>query len=89
MHFSAGEFSVQKTQIPFTAIGHDHAGEQVNRELKTRGGITGITHNDNSRTRQILIAPVLADIWNQMMDQGNASTSAYSKYHQFTKAYTE
>ena len=89
MHFSAGEFSVQKTQIPFTAIGRDHAGEQVNRELKTRGGITGITHNDNSRTRQILIAPVLADIWNQMMDQGNASTSAYSKHHQFTKAYTE
>ena len=89
MHFSAGEFSVQKTQIPFTAIGRDHAGEQVNRELKTRGDITGITRNDNSRTRQILIAPVLADIWNQMMDQGNASTSAYSKHHQFTKAYTE
>ena len=61
----------------------------MNRELKTRGGITGITRNGNSRTRQILIAPVLADIWNQMMDQGNATTSAYSKHHQFTKAFTE
>ena len=89
MHFYAGEFSVQKTQIPFTAIGRDHVGEQVNRELKTCGDITGITRNDNSRTREFPIAPVLADIWNQMMDQGNASTSAYSKHHQFTKAYTE
>ena len=24
MHFSAGEFSAQKTQIPFSAIGRDH-----------------------------------------------------------------
>ena len=67
MHFLSGEFSIQKTRIPFTAIGRDHAGEQVNCEFKTRDVITEITCNENSRTRQILIAPILADISNQIM----------------------
>ena len=80
---------MQKTQTSFTAIGRDHAGEQVNRELKTRGGITGITRNENSRTRQILIAPILADISNQMMNRGNAANFSSTKHHQFTKAFTE
>ena len=80
-HFLSGEFSVQKTQTSFTAIGRDHAGEQVNRELKTRG-ITGITRNANSRTRQILIAPILVDISNQMMNRGNAANFSSTKYHQ-------
>ena len=33
--FMEGNFSCQKTGIPGTAIGRDHAGEQVNKILKT------------------------------------------------------
>ena len=32
--FLKEEFSVQKSSIPFTAIGAYHAGEQVNKVLK-------------------------------------------------------
>ena len=88
-HFLSGEFTIQKSRIPFTAIGSDQAGEQVNRELKTSGGITGITRNENSRTRQILIAPILADISHRMINQVSASSSTYLRHHQFTKVYTE
>ena len=53
-------FSCQKSNIPGTAIGRDHCGEQENKRLKTRGGLTGISRNENSRTRQLLVAPVLS-----------------------------
>ena len=41
--FMAGNISCQKTDIPGTAIGRDHAGEQENCKIKNRGGIKGIT----------------------------------------------
>ena len=42
--FKKGGFVVQKSDIPFTAIGVDHAGEQVNKILKINGGSVGISH---------------------------------------------
>ena len=36
--FMAGDFSCQKTDIPGTAIGRDHAGEQENCKIKNGGG---------------------------------------------------
>ena len=47
--FMDGDFSVQMSEIP--AIGRDNTGEQQNKVIKNRGGITGITCNENSRTR--------------------------------------
>lgn len=41
--FINGQFNVQKSSIRFTAIGHDHAGEEVNHDVKARGGLKGIT----------------------------------------------
>ena len=52
--FMDGDFSIQKSDIPATAIGRDHAGEQQNKVIKNRGGVTGITCNENSRTRHFL-----------------------------------
>ena len=43
--FSEGDFSVNKTLIPFSAIGVDHTIEQENRAIKVLGGITGIANN--------------------------------------------
>ena len=48
--FYKGEFSVQKTPIPFTALGMDHTGEQVNKMIKIEGGLTGVSRNENART---------------------------------------
>ena len=40
-----GNVPVNKTSIPFSAIGIDHAIEQENRAVKVLGGIKGITNN--------------------------------------------
>ena len=61
-YFEEGNFSVQKTPIPGVGIGCDHAGEQVNCEDKSRGGLKGITKNENARIRHYLVAPVLEQI---------------------------
>ena len=68
--FKNGDFSCQKSNIPGTAIGRDHCGEQENKKIKNRGGITGITMNENSRTRYFLAAPVLASLTDQMLNLG-------------------
>ena len=68
--FMDGQFSVQKKEIPFVAIGIDQAGEQVNAEIKSQGGIIWITRNNNSRLRHFLIAPVVSTIYQEMYDMG-------------------
>ena len=60
--FIDGEFAVQTNEIPFTGIGMDHRGEQVNKVLKIEGGVVGILRNENAHTRYMLNAPVLAEI---------------------------
>ena len=66
--FENADFSCQKTNIPGTAIGRDHCGEQENKKIKNRGGITGLAMNENSRTRYFLAAPVLASLMDQMFN---------------------
>ena len=87
--FSKGDFSCQKSEIPGTAIGRDHCGEQENKKIKNRGGIKGITMNQNSRTRHFLAAPVLASITDQMFDLGGriVKTSSKRKHHQLNDSY--
>lgn len=62
-----GDFSCQKSKIGGTAIGRDHAGEQLNKILKTRGVIT---RNKNSGNRHFLIGSVLEAIAEKMMEIG-------------------
>ena len=42
--FMNGYFSINKTSVPFTAIGADHAIEHENRTMKVLGGIKGIAN---------------------------------------------
>ena len=44
-YLGEGNFSVTKSKIPFTSIGVDHAREQVNKILKSDGGLCGISSN--------------------------------------------
>ena len=43
-----GDFCSQKLDIPGTAYGREHAGEQEIKKLKVKGGLTGITASENS-----------------------------------------
>ena len=56
-YLDAGNFSIQKTRVPFTAIGADHALEQENRAMKVSGGIVGIGNNQAALDQYFLIAP--------------------------------
>ena len=54
-----GDFMVTKSGIPFTNLFVDQTLEQLIRELKVAGGITGITQNASALDRFFLIAPEL------------------------------
>ena len=80
-NFIEGNFSLQKRDIPKVSIGCDHSGEQVNRGDKTRGGLKGITRNQNSRNQHCLAAPVFTQLKEKRMNKGLVSSSSHSKHH--------
>ena len=41
--FMAGNFCVNKNEVPFCAIGPDHGIEHVNKIMKIQGGLKGLT----------------------------------------------
>ncbi|KAL9989134.1 hypothetical protein ACROYT_G003650 [Oculina patagonica] len=59
--FRKGYWAVNKNlDVPFCALGADHALEQINRSMKVSGGLVGITLNPNARNKFFLyIAPEL------------------------------
>ena len=87
--FIAGDFSCQKTDIPDTAIGRDYAGEQENCKIKNCGGIEGITTNENSRTRHLLVAPILCPISEVMLKIRGAISSLPKQHHQLNAFCTD
>ena len=60
--FMNGYFSVNKTSVPFTAIGADHAIEHENRPMKVLGGIKGIANDINKLDKYFTIAPEINQI---------------------------
>ena len=64
----AGNFMVTKSGIPFTNLFVDQTLEQLIRELKVAGGITGITQNEEALSRFFLIAPELVILIQNFQD---------------------
>ena len=81
-YFMDGNFSVQKSPLPAVAIGFDHGGEQVNCEDKSRGGLKGITRNENIRIRNYLAAPVLTQINQELLEKGGQISQTKMTHHQ-------
>ena len=48
---------VNKTSIPFCAIGVDHALEHKNRGMKVAGGLVGRTFNENAQVPFLFTVP--------------------------------
>ena len=86
--FSNGEFAVQKTKIPFVALGMDHAGEQVNKILKIDGGLVGVSRNVNARNRFMITAPIIAGISTKAKEICGIKTEK-KDHHQLSKAYVQ
>ena len=66
--FEGGNFSVNKNNVPFCAIGVDHAMEQENKSIKIAGGITGITLNQTALDRFVLTAPQISQIVEEVIE---------------------
>ena len=88
-YFMEGNFCCQKNNIPYTAIGRDHAGEQENKILKGRGGVSGQSSNSNSANRYFMTAPILSQIHSEMLRAGGATGSSPKSHHQLGSAYTQ
>ena len=55
--FKQGNFSVNKTRIPLSAIGADYGIEHENHAMKVMGDIKGITNNNEDLYRFALVTP--------------------------------
>ena len=63
--FKKGNFTVKRTRRKFSAIGLDHAHEQLNKIVKTAGGATRILDNDDALTVWSNVSPIVVDILKQ------------------------
>ena len=55
--FSNGHFAVQKSKVPFTGIGVDHAQEHMNKVLKGENALRGISTDSDAILKYCLTAP--------------------------------
>ena len=57
--FKSGNFSVNKSMVPFCALGTDHALEQEKLKMKVLGGISGIANKKFTMESYFVAAPML------------------------------
>ena len=86
---SEGEFSVVKSNLPFVAIGIDHAGEQENKYIKGHGGLTGIANNVNARNRFLISAPVITNTDRGTNRQQDRGTNMIKRHHNLYPSQSE
>ena len=79
--FPQGNFVVNKSDIPFCAIGPDHGIEHVNRSMKVSGGLVGITLNEAARSRFFLVAPELSRLAQKAKDLICVKKESTSQHH--------
>ena len=74
-----GHFSVNKTIVPFSAIGADHGIEQENRALKVLGGIKGLSNCQHALSDYFLTAAELGNIVEDFCDKFSLKDKQYRK----------
>ena len=87
--FKTGNFVVNKSNVPYSAVGPDHAIEHANRSMKVTGGLIGITLNENARNRFFLIAPELARLSDEIQQTGSSSQVIRAQHHELSLTMTK
>ena len=82
--FQNGNFSVNKSHFPLSAIRADQGIEQLNRELKVVGSVKGLLQNENVLHRFILCAPVLDSVCEDFRKRSNLKKESRDKHYQLT-----
>ena len=86
--FQNGNWVVNKTSIPFCAIGADHALEHLNRGMKVAGGLVGITLNENARVCFFLTAARLNCLADEANTMASVKTKSTEKHHSLSAQVT-
>lgn len=85
--------SVAMNIIPFCAIGPDHAMEHVNKLMKIRGGLKGLTQQPAAMARWFLVAPELSELATQAEHMLGVQRASPSHHHdlsdEITNSYNE
>ena len=85
--FMEGNWVVNKNpDVPFCALGADHALEHINRSMKVTGGLVGITLNPSARTKFFLIAPELARLAEEAQEMAGLSSKTPRRHHALSAA---
>lgn len=82
-HFMHGAFTSNKTGNLYSAIGLDHAHEQLNAQVKGDGGAIGLTEDPGALRRWMVAGPHLAKIigeYESNVDNSHVDTN--SKHHE-------
>ena len=82
--FSQGNFCVNKSDVPFCSIGVDHAIEHINRMMKVKGGLSGITQKPATLTQFFLVAPELTHLVEEIDYLGSLKAPKRTKHHELT-----
>ncbi|KXJ12360.1 hypothetical protein AC249_AIPGENE6741 [Exaiptasia diaphana] len=86
--FKQSNWVVNKNpEVPFCAIGGDHALEHINRSMKVSGGLVGITLNPSARSKFFLIAPELARLSSEAQELAGVKSEKPEQHHTMTAAY--
>ena len=80
---------VNKTSIPFCAIGADHALEHLNHGMKVADGLVGITLNENARVRFVLTVPRVKCLADEAKTMASVKTISTEKRHSLSAQVTE
>ena len=80
--------SVAMNTIPFCAIGPDHAMEHVNKLMKIRGGLKGLTQQPAAMARWFLVAPGLSGLATRAEHMVWVQRASSSHHHDLSDAIT-
>ena len=85
--FMQGNFCVNKNDIPFCAIGPDHAIEHVNKLMKIRGGLKG-HRQPAAMARWFLVVPELSRFAKQAEHMVGVQRASSWHHHDLSDAIT-
>ena len=68
-YFDKGYFCVNKSTVPHSAIGDDHATEHENRAMKVLGGVKGMANNRLALQQYFLIIPEMNSIVDEFCER--------------------
>lgn len=81
-------FSLGKSEVPFTCISCDHAVEQENKNLRVNSGITGLTQMPSTLSWFFLVASVISSLSDGHIKKYDIQHIGKRKTHyQFTGSY--